>query len=562
MSRIGASMTSLGSQLTVLTSPLMNFGSEGLNVAADFDSSMRQISARTGIVGADLDAIRETALQMGADTAFSAQQAADAFLELLSSGQSAEDALATLPSVLDAAAASGADLGSAADDVTNILASFRLPANSARRVVNALSRAANSSSADMGDLGQAFANVGGIAADFGLSVDDTAAIFAVFAENGIKGAEAGTQLRSMLQNMARNTDDVADAWDMFGSSLYDAQGNMRSLPVVLNEIEAAAANMTDQQRQQAFMSLAGSYGILGLTALTAGGDIGQMLGAMEGSASAADVAGARMGGWQGATDALRGSIETLQIRALTPLMDNVLTPLLNDHITPLINKVSDWAAENPQLAGTIIAVGAAASIGGIALAGLGAVISGLGVIIGGVLTVGLGPLGIGIALVGGLIAAYMTNFLGFKDWVDDLGERLRIAAADVGALIGQIRNLGLELDNVFRVGGPWELIFQDPNQGPLMQYLGGGGSTNTIPPITGIPGFASGGFIGAGRMAWVGEAGPELFVPGRSGQIVPNDQLGGVVIESIVVQANGLSYAEAEQMTVNAIHRAFTGRRK
>ncbi|MBK9751743.1 MAG: phage tail tape measure protein, partial [Chloroflexi bacterium] len=158
--------------------------------------------------------------------------------------------------------------GSAADDATNILAAFRMPVTRARTVVNALSRAAGASSASMSDLGDAFDNVGGVAGQFGLSVDETAAIFAIFAENGVKGAEAGTQLRSMLLNMSRDTDSVNAAWEAFGSALYDAHGNLRPLPMVLEEIIQASSQMTDEERQQSIHRSGGSYGILGLSALT------------------------------------------------------------------------------------------------------------------------------------------------------------------------------------------------------------------------------------------------------------------------------------------------------
>ncbi|MBZ0293562.1 MAG: phage tail tape measure protein, partial [Anaerolineae bacterium] len=146
---LGDNFTSLGGALGKLTAPLAAFGAAGIKVAGDFDSAMAAISARTGLVGEDLETVRQFALQMGADTAFSAQQAADGFLQLLTSGQSAEEALATLPVVLDAAAASGEDLGRTADTITDIMAAFNLGVDDAASVVDSLARAASSSSADM-----------------------------------------------------------------------------------------------------------------------------------------------------------------------------------------------------------------------------------------------------------------------------------------------------------------------------------------------------------------------------------------------------------------------------
>jgi len=438
MRRVGGELQGLGLAISAAVAPLVAFGTQGVRTAMSFDSSMAEISARTGTMGEELEQVRQLALQMGADTVFSAQDAADAMLELLASGQTVEQMMSTLPSVLTAAAASGEDLGTTADNITNILASFRLEVDQAGSVVDALSRAAGASSADMGSLADGFANVGGVAAQFGLSVEQTAAMLAIFAENGIKGAEAGTQLKSMLLNMARRTENTATAWRMFGTSLYEANGDMRPLPRVLEDIERAARNMTDEDRQRAFQELAGSFGVVGLTALTSSIDIETMLNAMDASADAASVAEARMNTFEGAMSSLGGSIETLQIEALTPLMENTLTPLVGD-LTKTINRITDWAKANPELTSTIAKIVGVTALfaGGLVILGTvvgaaGTILSAFGTIVGlvaggiGFLTSGaLLPLLPILLLVGGLIAAYTNNWMGFKDTVDSIGVSMR-----------------------------------------------------------------------------------------------------------------------------------------
>lgn len=410
---IGDRITGLGTRLTAITAPITAFGVVGVNTASRFQDAMAEISARTGIVGEDLTRIQNLALEMGADTAFSAQQAADAFLQLLSSGQTAEEAIATLPAVLDAAAASGEDLGRTADTVTDIMAAFGLDVAGAAGVVDSLARAAGASSADMASLGQGFSNVGGVANQFGLSVEETAAILAIFAENGIKGAEAGTQLRSMLLNMSADTETTRGAWNRLGTSMYDAQGNMRPIGAILEDIERATAGMSSEERQQALRDLGGAYGIMGLTALTAGMDMEDMIFRMDESASAADIAAARMNTFSGRLDSLKGSVETLMIQAFTPLMDNYLQPLA-EQATVIVNGITDWVAANPELASTIGLV-TAAGIGLVAAmipAGMaiGAIGTALGVL--------LSPVGLAIAAIAALGAAYMTNFGGIRDFVD------------------------------------------------------------------------------------------------------------------------------------------------
>lgn len=407
MRRVGGELQGLGMAISAAVAPLVAFGAQGVRTAMSFDSAMAEISARTGTVGEDLEQVRQLALQMGADTVFSAQDAADAMLELLASGQTVEQMMATLPSVLTAAAASGEGLGTTADNLTNIMASFQLEVGQAASVVDTLSRAAGASSADIGSLADGFANVGGVAAQFGLSVEETASILAIFAENGIKGSEAGTQLRSMLQNMSRDTDSVQAAWKAFGSSMYDAQGNLRPIGRILEDIEQASKNMTSEQRQRAMQDLAGSYGIMGLTALTSSIDMENMIASMDASADAASVAQARMNTFEGAMDSLGGSIETLQISVFTPFMNNVLRPLVQQ-ITDVVNAINTWAQANPEAVSSIINVVLAVAGLGAGLLGLGTVInfaatamSGISLLIGALTS----PIGLAVIAIGALIAA-------------------------------------------------------------------------------------------------------------------------------------------------------------
>jgi TP901 family phage tail tape measure protein len=440
LNRIGGAMQGVGLGISAITAPLVAFGVSGVQVASDFENAMAEISARAGIVGEDLQRISDFALQMGADTSFSAQQAADAFLQLLTSGQSASEAMATLPAVLDAAAASGEDLGRTADLVTDILAAFGLQVEDAASVVDALARAAGASSADMASLGQGFSNVGPIARQFNISVEQTAAILAVFAENGIKGAEAGTQLRSMLTAMTRDTDATKSAWARLGTSMYDATGQVRPIIDVLNDIRRGLDGMTEEQRIATIQDLAGAFGQMGLSALTSADSLSAMLELMGGSASAAEVAAARMNTFSGRVEALRGSIETLQIRAMTPLM-NAMKPFL-ERATEIVNRVSEWVEANPDLTASIIQlVGAVASLGG------GLTLAGTAIkLMAPALALLLGPVG----MVAAGIAATVVGFAAFASvlGVDVLGGlevvsyHLQNFLADIGenGLGGALRN--------------------------------------------------------------------------------------------------------------------------
>jgi len=631
----GGQVAGLGAKISLMTAPLAAFGIAGVRVASTFEESMAEISARTGIVGDDLLKIRDFALKMGADTSFSAQQAADAFLQLLTSGASAEQAMAMLPAILDAAAASGEELGTTADTITDIMAAFGVSTEYAADVVDVLARAAGASSADMASLGQGFANVGGVAKQFGLSVNDTAAVLAIFSENGVKGAEAGTQLKSMLLNMVRPTEDVQGAWKRLGTSMYDANGNARPLKDVIKDLDAALDALPIEEQNELMTTLAGSYGIVGLMALRGSISISDMQTSMAGSASASEVADARMNTFAGAVDSLKGSVETLMITALTPLMTDVLQPLV-ESLTPVINSVTEWATKNPELAGTIAAISAALVVLGPVLMGVSAAIG----VLGGAIAFVTSPIGLLIGAVvalGVLIAATwedtikpalealynwfvndampaIVSFIettvmpvveGFinilkgiwetiqpglqavYDWFVANGLPVIQGAIDVvvGVLNSFIDGLkfiwdtvspGLNalkdgLNTVFGwiktniidpIGSAFQDLFEWINdvlaklglvqtearntQQIASDAVSANGSGISYGGVT-APGKAAGGPVDAGSAYTVGEFGPELFIPATSGQIVPNEAMGGTTIQmgQIVIYANSRAEGEA-----------------
>ena len=586
---LGSQITAMGAQIGLAFAPLTAAMGGGIKVASDFETIMAEIGARAGLTGDELGAIQQFALDMGAETAFSAQQAAEGLLQLLTSGQNVEQAMATLPAVLDAAAASGADLGQTADNITDIMAAFGLDVDDATGVVDALARAAGASSADMPGLAQGFANVGGVANQFGLSVEQTAAALALLSENGIKGAEAGTALKSMLLNMSRDTEDTLGAWNELGTSLYDAEGNLRNLPTVLQEVEDALATRTAEDQNNILKDLFGSYGILAGTALTGAVSIDDMQSSMEGATGASDVAAARMDTFSGKVDTLIGSLETLAITTLTPLMNDVLKPLA-ETLTEVVNGVILWADENPELAGTLTQVLAGLAIAGPGLMLVGGIIKGVGA----AATLALSPIGLLALAVLGLkllldqpwiqegLAAWTGVFENLEiiwgeiwgriqtAWNEKVVQPLTGLKEDIETALGEVGswidinvvqpivaiadNIAAGLENFKNaIKGPFEWvenhvlkpfldIINDIVAGieAITGYEGGGGLAGDTadaflaahPPSgtggsAGLGSGALGGYAPAGGPILVGEQGPEMFFPNTGGTIVPNHKLGG-----------------------------------
>ncbi len=413
ITRMGDQVSRFGASLTLATTPILAFGVSGVRAAARFEDALVEVQARAGLTEEQLEAVRVKALEIGRDTAFSAGQGAEAFLQLITSGQSVEEAMTTIGAVMEGAAAAGTDLGFTADALTDIMAQFSSQGVNAAEVVNALTKASGSSSATFEDLAQGFQNGGAEAAGFGISIAETAAILATFSENGIKGAEAGTKLKSMLKGMTSQTSDTVETWTRLGISMFDATGTARPLGDVMLDLRGALSGMTQEAQIDTIQSLAGSYGSAGLRALVFGESLEDMTAKMREAATASEVADARMSTFSGSIKFLKGSIETFQIQVLTPLMENVLKPIVLA-FSGIVNKATAWAAANPKLTATITKVALAVVALGPALFIVGKAIS----VIGGLITLAFSPLGVLIIGITALVAAYETNFLGLRDLVD------------------------------------------------------------------------------------------------------------------------------------------------
>lgn len=453
ISSLGQNLTGAGTALTAgLTVPLVGVGAVAARTAADFEAQMNILQTAAGQSGLSLEELSAAALAVGGDThlvGIDASQAAEALTGLYKAGLDTGDIFGDLNGYLnegaelsgalraavDLQAASELDLATASDVVAVAMATFGLSAEEATHIADNFVQTADTSVASVPELADALANVGPSARAFGLSLEETNLALGLLSERGIRGAEAGTALKSMLVNMSRDTAEVRQAWEALGISLYDSGGQMRSLPVVIAELEQALAGMTEEQRNQYVQTLAGSYGMNALNTLLAEGSAGwaEMATQVRSAAGAQSVAQARTRGFRGAMEALRGSAETFLIRAATPLLERFLTPAVQK-LTALIDRLG---RADPRLVQIGVAAAGAVAAAGPLLLILGALISSIGRLVGlaEMLKAGLAAGSAAIAALGvpvapliavllGLVAvvalvaaAWRGNWAGIRDWV-------------------------------------------------------------------------------------------------------------------------------------------------
>ncbi|TVM32131.1 phage tail tape measure protein [Oceanidesulfovibrio marinus] len=211
---------------------------------ADFDDSIRAAGAVMGVTGDDFKRLSDEAKRLGIETRFSGSEAAAGFLNLGRAGQTLEQAIGTLPNVLQLTAAGGLDLGEAADITTNILDAYNLTVQDLAHANDVLVATFTSTNSVLPEIGDAMKYVAPIAAGVGAQFEETAAAVGLLHSSGTKADMAGTALRNMLDRLYNPTDTVAGVIQKLEKRMggvafqvENAQGNFVGFANILEQLE-------------------------------------------------------------------------------------------------------------------------------------------------------------------------------------------------------------------------------------------------------------------------------------------------------------------------------------
>lgn len=407
---LGEGITELGSSMTLgLTVPIVAAGGAATSMAAGFDDAMSQVQGALGGASTDMDGLRDLALQLGADTVFSATESAQAMVELAKGGLTeAQIKGGALAASMDLAAAGQLNLADAAATTVQMMGSFGLGAGDATRIANALAGAANASSADVSDLTQAMSQCSAQAALAGWSLEDTAAALALFADHGVKGSDAGTSLKTMLQRLAAPTDQAAEAIAAYGLNIRDSNGQMKDISGIADELTGKLGGLSDAERDAALQTIFGSDASRAAAILMQSGSEGlaKYIAATNDATAAETMANAQKGELSWALENMGGAVESAAIAFGTALAPAITA------VAGVIGNVAEAFASLPAGVQTGIAVVLAlvAALGpllmviGSVVAALPAISEGFAVL-GGALAIPLAPAAAVVAAIAAIAAA-------------------------------------------------------------------------------------------------------------------------------------------------------------
>lgn len=428
----GSQMTDVGKSLSMkVTLPILGIGAAAVATQATFETSMNQLAVATGAPSDALTELSDLAKQMGADTTFSANEAADAMLELAKGGfKPAQIAGGGVQATMALAATEGLALADSAVIVSNAMNTFGIKAAKAGKVADALAGGSIASSAGVSDLAQALAQVGPGATNAGLSLEQTVGALAAFADNGIKGSDAGTSLKTMLSRLVPQTDKAAGMMKRLGLDFTDAKGNIVPITEVARQLQTQLGGLSDAQRTTALNTIFGSDATRAATVLMKEGADGlaAYIDATTKQGSAQEMANARMKGTAGVIEQLKGSVETALLA-----IGEALAPMVQDVANFIKGFVDRFQQLSPAVQKAAVVFGVLAAAIGPVLIVAGMAVSGLGALIGAIGAISLPVVAVvaGIAAFVAAIVVLWNKSEAFRSAVMGIWEAIKTTVASV-----------------------------------------------------------------------------------------------------------------------------------
>lgn len=368
ITNISKKIDNLGSTLTTtLTLPVLAIGTAAITTGNDFEAQMSRVQAIAGATGDELDKLTQQAMDLGAQTSFSASEVAEGMENLASAGFTTEEIMSAIPGLLDLAASSGADLATSSEIAASAIRGFGLESSSAGHVADVFAEAAARTNAQTEDMGEAMKYIAPVANTMGLKIEEVAAAIGIMSDAGIKGSQAGTSLRGALTRLTKPTDKMLGVMEDLGISFYDNEGKMKSLTEIISMLQKATKGLTDEQTQNALTVLFGTESLSGMISLINRGsddlkDLTKSFEKCDGAAS--EMADIMLDNTSGALESLSGSLETAGIaiqKALAPEIKK-----LAKWIQDLVDDFSDLSDEEQlniiKTAGLVAAIGPAIKI--------------------------------------------------------------------------------------------------------------------------------------------------------------------------------------------------------
>tara|TARA_Y100000401_G_scaffold18864_1_gene12711 strand:+ start:394 stop:2511 length:2118 start_codon:yes stop_codon:yes gene_type:complete len=217
--RFGKSMKNIGGSMTTnLTMPLVGLGAVAIKTFADFEQAMLKVKAISGATAEEFKMLEADAKRLGSTTMFTASQVAELQLNLSKLGLTPQEINKSTESILALAQATDSDLGQAATVAAKTMNAFGLEAEDMTMIADVMADSFSSTALDMNKFETAMASVAPVAKQAGATLQETTATLGVLVNNGVEASTAGTALRNIFLDLAKEGMTFEDALNQINNS--------------------------------------------------------------------------------------------------------------------------------------------------------------------------------------------------------------------------------------------------------------------------------------------------------------------------------------------------------
>lgn len=345
------------SNLRDMRSRAMGYAAAGASTAyalrpgVDFQSAASGLQAKSsGMTDSQREMLENQAKALQLKMKFTGAEVLEGQTFLAMAGFNPAEIKAASKGMLDLAAASGMGLAESADISSNILSGFNLEAKEMGRVSDVLTKTFTSSNVTLGMLGETMKYVAPVASKAGASLEEVAAMTGMLGNVGIQGSMAGTALRAAFTRLSAPRKKGANALKELGISTKDGLGNLRSMPVVLDELRLKLSALGSGDRAEFISHIFGVEASAAMEELinkagdTKGGFVAMYKTVMDNQGKAAQVATTMNDNVSGSFTRLGSSLSAVRQAAFEPFQDSIQGVI--DGMASAAAGVATWMGEN------------------------------------------------------------------------------------------------------------------------------------------------------------------------------------------------------------------------
>lgn len=330
---------------------------ECISLSSGFEATMSTVEALSGANADELNLLSTEAKELGATTAFTATEAAEAMTYMGMAGWKADQMLSGMNGVLQLAAASGEDLATTSDIVTDNLTAFGLTAADTAHFSDVLAAAATSSNTSVSIMGETFQKSAALAGALNYSVEDVAVATGLMANAGIKGSIAGTALKNMFTGLVEGVELTSESFGEVEYSAIKADGTMEGFMDTIVNLRGYFDKMTDAEKLMNAETLVGKQSIAGFMSLlnTTEADFDSLTNSIQNCAGSAEkMAKIKLDNYAGQVTLLNSATDALKV-TFGEAFQTELTKIVKI-ATEVVSAVQAYLAEHPAITKAIIAI--------------------------------------------------------------------------------------------------------------------------------------------------------------------------------------------------------------